>query len=135
MASMESEVAALEQRREELNRQLAQIGEMRPGSLVKRYRKCGKPNCRCARPGERGHGPSFSLTRQVEGKTVTRVIPAGAAVERTRAQIAEYRRFRRLVVELVEVSERLCQARLEAERKGAAQPVKKKPSEPASGKK
>jgi hypothetical protein len=33
----------------------------------------------------------------VKGKTVTRIIPTGPAVERTRHQIAEYRRFRALV--------------------------------------
>ena len=105
-------VADLEKRLEELRRELVCIGEMRRGSLTKRYRQCGKPNCHCAQPGDPGHGPSFSLTRQVDGKTVTRIIPAGEAVERTQAQIAEYQRFRGLTRELIEVSERLCQARL-----------------------
>ena len=36
-----------------------------------------------------------------EGKTVTRIIPTGPAVERTQHQIAEYQRFRTLVRELV----------------------------------
>ena len=105
-------VADLEKRLEELRRELVCIGEMRRGSLTKRYRQCGKPNCHCAQPGDPGHGPSFSLTRQVDGKTVTRIIPAGEAVERTQTQIAEYQRFRGLTRELIEVSERLCQARL-----------------------
>jgi hypothetical protein len=48
----------------------------------------------------------------VEGKTVTRGIPAGPAVQRTRAQIEEYRRFRALVHQFIEVSEKLCDARL-----------------------
>jgi hypothetical protein len=48
----------------------------------------------------------------VDGKTVTKIIPAGTAVERTRRQIAEYRRFRALMRELLEVSERLCDAQL-----------------------
>ena len=60
-----------------------------------------------------GHGPSWSLTREVGGKTVTRVIPAGA-VAQTREQIAEHRRFRALARELVETSEQLCDAKLEA---------------------
>jgi hypothetical protein len=62
---------------------------MRPGSLVKRYRACGKPTCHCAQKGDRGHGPSWSLTRPVAGKTVTKVIPPNA-VEATQAQFAEY---------------------------------------------
>ena len=95
--TVQSQVDDLEKRRQELSRELASIGEMRPGSLVECYRKCGKSNCHCAQPGAMGHGPSFSLTRQVGGKPVTRIIPRGPAVGRTRAQIAECKRFRELV--------------------------------------
>ena len=105
----------LAMRQEVLKKDLAQIRDMRPGSLVGRYRKCGKPSCHCAATGSAGHGPSWSLTREVEGKTVTKIIPAGAAVERTQAQIAEYRRFRALTREVVEVSEKLCDAQLAAD--------------------
>jgi len=97
------------QRRDAIREELATIGDLRPGSLVGRYRRCGKPTCHCAREGDPGHGPSWSLTRAVGGRTVTRIIPA-AAVEATRAQIAEHRRLRRLSGELVEVSEALCDA-------------------------
>ena len=103
----------LRQRRDEIHDELAGIGDLRPGSLVGRYRKCGKPNCHCAREEGGGHGPSWSLTRGVGGRTVTRIIPP-AAVPQTREQIAEYRRLRRLTGELVEVSEGLCEALLGA---------------------
>ena len=101
-------------RRQQLLQALLEIGDLRPGSLMARYRRCGKPNCHCAQPGARGHGPSFSLTRRVAGKTVTKIIPPGPAVDRTREQIDEYRRLRSLVKELVEVSEQICQAQLDA---------------------
>jgi len=95
-----------------LKAEIAQVGEMRPGSLVERYRKCGKPNCRCAKRGAAGHGPDWILTREVNGKTVTKGIPTGPAVEQTRAQIEEYKRFRELARELVQVNESICDARL-----------------------
>jgi hypothetical protein len=114
----------LETRRDDLRQQLASIGDLRPGSLVARYRKCGKLYCRCARDGSRGHGPSWSLTRQVAGKTVTRIIPPDA-VAQTQAQLAECQRLRRLAGELIEVSDALCQTRLSAERGGAAEAAKK----------
>ena len=101
-------------RRQQLLQAVLELGDLRPGSLVARYRRCGKPNCHCARPEDRGHGPSFSLTRRVAGKTVTKIIPPGPAVDRTREQISEYRRLRSLVKELVEVSEQICQAKLDA---------------------
>jgi hypothetical protein len=55
----------------------------------------------------------WMVTHAVEGKTVSKVIPSGAAVERTRSQIAEYQRFRELARELVVTNEQICDARLE----------------------
>jgi hypothetical protein len=112
-------LTALQLQLDQLKSQLLQIGEMRPGSLVARIRKCGKPSCRCAKKGAQGHGPSYSLTHPVAGKTVTRIIPAGPAVEQTRQQLEEYHRFRQLVQQLLSVSEQICDFQLrhpEAER-------------------
>ena|ERR1041384_914507 len=115
---------ALLLKRDQLKSQLAQVGEMRPGSLVARFRKCGKPSCHCAKKGAQGHGPSYSLTRPVAGKTVTFVIPAGSAVEQTRGQLAEYHRFRDLVQQLIAVSEQICDWQLR-QAKSEPEPVKK----------
>jgi len=106
-------LSELEAQRERLKRQLFDLGDLRPGSLVERYRKCGKPNCHCAQPGSAGHGPSWSLTHDVKGKTATKVI-AEALVPQTREQIAEYRRLRDLTRDLVGVNERICDARIES---------------------
>jgi hypothetical protein len=106
-------VENLAEKRDELRKGVATVGDMRPGSLVERYRRCGKPGCHCAKEGARGHGPSWSLTRAVGGKTVTTIIPANA-VDQTRHDIAEYQRFRKLTRDLVDVSERVCDARLDA---------------------
>ena len=130
---------ALRARRDELKTALGDVGDLRPGSLVERYRRCGKPNCHCAAEDAAGHGPSWSLTREVDGKTVTNVIPA-QAVERTRDQIAEYKRFRRLSKELVDASEQLCEASLseseaaskEAAKKGGFKRSSKQKSSPRS---
>ena len=115
-------------KRDHLRAQLAEVGDMRPGSLVERYRKCGKPSCHCARKGAAGHGPSYSLTHPVKGKTVTRIVPAGPAVERTRQQIAEYQRFRALVREFVAVNEQLCDRQLRPAEGQSAEEVKKNSS-------
>jgi hypothetical protein len=107
-----SQIEALQVKRDPLKARLVEIGDMRPGSLVERFRKCGKPTCHCAEGGTPGHGPGYSLTHAVDGKTVTRVIPKGVAVEHTRQQIAEYHRFRDLVRELITVSEQICDAQI-----------------------
>ena len=107
-------IAELERRRDALLGELAVIGDFRPGSLVEITRKCGKPTCRCARPGDPGHG-GWALVRQVGGRTVNRGVPRDALQE-TRAQVAEHKRFRDLSRRLVEANEALCRARLKAGR-------------------
>jgi hypothetical protein len=109
---MPSPFEELMAQRDRLKQELASLTDMRSGFLMGRYRKCGKPTCHCARPGAQGHGPSWSLTRVVKGKTVTRVIPSGEEVSRAKEQIQEYHRFRRLTKELAELSDRICDLRL-----------------------
>jgi len=48
-------------------------------------------------------------------------------MERTKAQIAEYRRFRKLVQELIAVSEQLCDVQLQQPEALVADESKKKP--------
>ncbi|MDE0348671.1 MAG: hypothetical protein OXM56_03040 [Gammaproteobacteria bacterium] len=61
------------------------------------------------------------LVRSVDGGRRNWSIPE-AALAQTREQVAEYRRFRQLLRELIDVSERLCETRL-AERR--AEPAKR----------
>ena len=112
---------------------LAYLDDLRPGFLTVRFRKCGKANCHCAQKGSPGHGPSYSLTHRVAGKTITQVIPQGPAIERTKAQIAEYRRFRQLVRELIAVSEQICSAKLRQAPTVTTTEAKKKPLRRSTG--
>ena len=105
-------LTVLREQRASLLAEIATIEEFRPGSLVERYRRCGKPTCHCAREGERGHGPSWSLTRGVKGKTVTKVIP-GDLVDATLEQNDRYRELQRLLHEYTELNVRICDALLE----------------------
>ena len=54
----------------------------------------------------KGHGPSYLLTHAEKGKTVTNMIPAGPAAQRTRQHLDEYHPFRQRVQQLIPVSER-----------------------------
>jgi Family of unknown function (DUF6788) len=111
MSSVQPSLVQLEAQRDRLKLDFAALNDFRPGSLVARYRKCGKPNCHCAQPNAKGHGPSFSLTHSVERKTLTKIIPS-AFVEQTRAQLTEHQRFRQLARDLVTVNEQICNARM-----------------------
>jgi hypothetical protein len=105
------ELAELERRREELLRELAQVGDFRRGSLRGVRRKCGKPGCACAAPDHPGHGPQWDLTRKVEGKTRAVHLKPGPELEKARREVAGHERFRDLVGQVTEVNEAICQAR------------------------
>ena len=101
----------LEKKRNQVGERLISVGDMRQGSLTERYLKCGKPQCRCAREESYTHGPSFSLTKKVKGKNVTRAIPKNA-VEKTKGQVAQFQEFRKLSQEFLAVNEEICEAKL-----------------------
>lgn len=66
---------------------------MRRGSLTARLVKCRRPGCPCADRPDARHGPYYSLTRPVDGKTHSRLIPQ-EQVEMVRRQIEDGHEFR-----------------------------------------
>lgn len=108
---MSESLSALEARRAELLRSLANLNDMRPGSIVGAVFRCGKPNCHCAQPDDPGHGPNLRLTYKRRGKTVTEALPTPAAVRKAEQEIAEFRHYQQLGRELVDVSEQICRLR------------------------
>src|SRR5260221_9841998 len=73
----EPSLPELEAERDRLYEQLAGVGDFRRGSVSENYRKCGKPNCACAAPDHRGHGPRLLWTRSAAArKTIGRQLAA-----------------------------------------------------------
>lgn len=105
------DLAWLERRRAELLALIGQVGDFRRGALNAVWRKCGKPNCACAQPGHRGHGPQWNLTRRIGGKTVNVHLKPGPELEKAQREVAEHQRFAGLVEEVTAVSEAICAAR------------------------
>jgi hypothetical protein len=127
----EPDLAGLEAERARLYAELSGVGDFRRGTLSAVFRRCGKPNCRCARPGERGHGPQWNLTRWAGGKTVTTHPRPGPELEKAEREAAQWERFRLLTGQIAEVNEAICDARpvpaaagqapeLEGQKKGSA---------------
>jgi hypothetical protein len=106
----EPSLSELEQQRAQLYARLAASGDFRPGSINATYRKCGKPNCACARPGHPGHGPRWLWTRSAGGRTRSRQL-AAAEVDKVRAELANYKEFAALAEQIVAVNEAICEAR------------------------
>ena len=101
----------LETRRARLFEELAAVGDVRRGSVSENYRRCGKPTCRCAREGDRGHGPRFLWTRTVSGRRTRGRQLAAGEVDKVRAELAAYDRFAAISEQIVEVNEAICEAR------------------------
>lgn len=108
---MSPPLSVLEERRQSLREQIAQLGDFRAGSLVSVCRRCGKPSCHCARPEDPGHGPDLRLTYKVQGKTVTEALPTAAARRKTEREIREFRKYRQLSRAFVEVNGQICRQR------------------------
>ena len=109
--STHPDLAELEQHRTQLHTDLAAVEDFRPGTLSVVMRRCGKPNCACADPAHPGHGPQHILTKKVHGKTVSVHLTPGPELEKVRAEVGNYTRFKQIVGELVQVSEAICQDR------------------------
>ena len=101
----------LEDQRRGLARAISELGDFRPGSITGIVRRCGKPSCHCARPGDPGHGPNLRLTHKVQGKTITEALPTPGAVRKAEVEIAEFRKFRELSHAFVQVNQQICQLR------------------------
>jgi len=108
---MKETLEELEHRRGQLYRRLNEVGDFRRGIISVNYRKCGKPNCACARPDHRGHGPQYLWNTTVGGKSRAANVRLGPQLEKVEKEIENYRRFVGLTRELVEVNEKICQLR------------------------
>ena len=101
----------LEEQRARLYQELAGTPDFRRGSITATFRRCGRPNCACARPDHPGHGPRYLWTRSVAGRTEGRQLAPGAELERARREVEAHGRFVALSGEIVAVNEAICEGR------------------------
>jgi hypothetical protein len=91
---------------------VAEAQPMRRGSLSERWVKCSRPGCPCSERPDARHGPYFSLTRMVDGKTRSRLL-TGEQAEIARRQIDAAHRFRQRLEAYWQACERWADAQLE----------------------
>ena len=101
----------LEQRREVIAQRIAQLGDLRPGSITSTSGRCGKPDCRCHQPGQPGHGPNVRLTYKVNGKTVSEALSTSAAIQKAEREVEEFRKFQQLTREFLGTNGEICRLR------------------------
>ena len=125
---MPDSLPVLEMQRAVIQQQIAQLGDMRAGSITTTGGRCGNRHCHCHVKDDPGHGPFYRLTRKVNGKTVTETFSIPAALRKAQNEITEYHRFRELSHNLLEINEKICRARPVA---GTLTPEEKKRLRPS----
>jgi hypothetical protein len=96
---------ALRRRRRGLVAQMPPLEELLRGSLVERYLRCGKPNCRCTRG--RRHGPLWYLTVTLGPGRTTGGVVAAPQLEQVRRGIDRYRQVKQRLEQISDINREL----------------------------
>ncbi len=79
-----------------IQRQLAKMGPVLPGSLSEQWNVCGTPGCRCkASSNPKKHGPYYQLSFTVAGKSSTLFVQKDDLGE-VRRRLKRYQQFKAL---------------------------------------
>src|ERR1700692_4160038 len=84
--------STLRKRRAQLLRQMPALDAVLRGSLIERYKRCGKPGCKCA--DGPGHGPKYYLSVSFPGERPQMDYVPQENVETTRALVANFHEVR-----------------------------------------
>lgn len=93
VSGLRQEIRQLMETRWSVEQELLSSRVHQQGSLYQKWVTCGRPECRC-RAGER-HGPFWSLSQRVDGKTRQRYVRA-EELEQVSARVEAHRRWIRL---------------------------------------
>src|SRR5215472_15968170 len=101
--------AALRKRRDALLRQLPPLQAILRGSLIERYKRCGKPGCKCA--DGPGHGPKYYLSVSYPGLRPQMDYVPQEDCEQVSVLLANYQRTREILEEISEINRELLRRR------------------------
>jgi hypothetical protein len=101
--------SSLRRRRRALLRRLPRIEAILKGSLIERYKACGKPGCKCARG--RGHGPKYYLSISRTGQRPQMDYVPQAYRDRVQAYLDNYRLVRQILDEICQINQELLRRR------------------------
>ena len=97
--NIQKEISAL------LNK-ISNLSTMLRGSYGVAYRRCGKPNCQCAKKDSKAH-PYFRISWTEQGKQYTRTIPDDDQ-DWIKLQVDNYRLFRKNKRKIISLQKDLC---------------------------
>jgi hypothetical protein len=100
---------SLRRRRRALVRRLPPAEAILRGSLIERYKKCGKPGCRCAKGP--GHGPKYYLSISQTGKNPQMDYIPQDYCEQVEAYLANYQSIKEILKEICDINSELLSRR------------------------
>src|SRR5262245_60860562 len=106
-----SSTAELRKRRRKLLGSLPPLERILRGSLIERYKRCGRPGCHCA--NDRGHGPKLYLSISVSGERPQMDYVPSASHARVSEFLANYRKMREVLNEICAINTELLRRREE----------------------
>jgi hypothetical protein len=116
LGDMAVTIDTLEKRIQTIKRQIAELGDLRPGALSQQYNVCGQPNCRCKATPPVKHGPYYQISFKWHGKSSSHFVREEDLAE-VQQQLGNYRRLRELVDEWITLSAELSGLRLREKRR------------------
>lgn len=96
-----SSIAALRQRIEKIQSELAGLGPLRPGTLSQQYNVCGTPGCRCKQVPPQKHGPYYQLSYTWHRRSRTEFV-RDEDLPQLRQRLRNYERLRTLIDEWID---------------------------------
>src|SRR5213594_1507950 len=103
--------AALRKRRRALLHKLPPLKAILRGSLIERYKRCGKPGCKCA--DGPGHGPKYYLSVSYPGWRPQMDYVPQESHDQVAEFVANYQRAREILEEVSEINHELLRRREE----------------------
>jgi len=81
---------------EKIRRRIGGLDLVCSGTLLRRYKTCGSPACRCARDPDARHGPYFEWSRMESGRLAHTTLSPQEGPQMAKA-IRNHRQLRRLL--------------------------------------
>ena len=120
LVRMETRIQTLERRIAKITTQLAQLGDLRIGSLSEQYNVCGRAGCRCKASPPIKHGPYHQLSFTRKGKSSTRFVRRGELTT-VKQQLRNYEKLRKLVDQWITLGTELSNLKLDQQRQVRSQ--------------
>jgi hypothetical protein len=99
----------LRRRRKALLRKLPNLQRILKGSLIERYKPCGKPGCKCAHGP--GHGPKYYLSISRTGQRPRMDYVPQEYYDQVKEYLANYRLVREVIGEISQINQELLRRR------------------------